>query len=440
MINQFTQYIADHHLFDSSGRILLAVSGGMDSMVMWHLFDQARYDYAVLHCNFQLRGEASDGDEQLVTQMAGDLGVKIYTRRFETREYAALKGISIEMAARELRYEWFEEIRMVNHYDCIATAHHLDDLLETFFINLIRKTGLKGLTGFRPVNGRLVRPMLFASRSDIEKYAKEYNIPFRYDQTNSDIAIQRNFIRHKTIPDLVTVHPAFRENLAQTIIHLRSVEEFFLTEVDRQLHRIALHEYDGPAIRISALLKLPHPKLVLYEWLSRYGFNSTVADQLFNALDANPGRQFLSGSHRAIIDRDAILMTHQLSSEDGVYYVEKEDLELFTPLHLSLRMVGREGLTIDPNPRKAFIDAEKLIFPLTLRRWRQGSYFQPLGMDGLKKISDFFTDQKLSIPEKENIWILYSQEQVVWIVGHRIDHRFRITTATRQVLCISMEG
>ncbi len=439
MINEFTQFAAENSLFGSTKRVLLAVSGGMDSMVMWHLFDLARVDYAVMHCNFQLRGSESDEDEVLVVKTAENLGIKLFTRRFDTREYAALSGISIEMAARELRYEWFEEVRATGKYDVIATAHHLDDLLETFFVNLVRKTGLKGLTGFRPVNGAIIRPMLFVGRKEIEQYANLHQIEFRTDQTNTDVAIQRNYIRHKIIPGLEELNPAFRSNLAQTMVHLRSVESFYLTEVDRQIERIGIHDTGVPAIRVSSLLKLPHPRQVLYEWLSRYGFNSAVADQIYSSLDANPGRKFHSRTHRAVLDRDALLITPESSNLEGIYYVEREDLEIFEPLHLTFRYAAKSAVSIDPDPRKAFLDAEKLTFPLTLKHWSRGSYFQPLGMESLKKISDFFTDQKLSIPEKENTWILYAQEQVVWIVGQRIDHRYRITSATRQVLCISME-
>ncbi len=439
MINQFTQFAAENKLFSGTERVLLAVSGGMDSMVMWHLFDLARIDYAIIHCNFQLRAEESDADEALVVKTAGNLGIKLYSRRFDTREYAALAGISIEMAARELRYEWFEEVRVAEKFNVIATAHHLDDLLETFFVNLVRKTGLKGLTGFRPMNGAIIRPMLFAGRNEIEQYAAAHQILYRTDRSNSDVAIQRNYIRHKIIPSLEELNQAFRGNLTQTMAHLRSVEAFYLTEVDRQLERIGIHDHGVPAIRVSSLLKLPHPRQVLYEWLSRYGFNSAVADQIYCSLDANPGLKFHSRSHRAVLDRDALLIAPLPSNLDGMYYIERDDLELFVPLHLTFRYANKSAVTIDPSPRKAFLDVDKLSFPLTLKRWSRGSYFQPLGMESLKKISDFFTDQKMSIPDKENTWILYSQEQIVWIVGQRIDHRYRIISDTRQVLCISME-
>jgi tRNA(Ile)-lysidine synthase len=438
MINQFTQYIEQNHLFHPSEKILLAVSGGIDSMVMWKLFDDSRFDYSVIHCNFQLRGDDSDNDELMVRRIAAERGIKLFVKKFDTREYASLTGISIEMAARELRYAWFEEIRMAENIHFIATAHHLDDLLETFFINLVRKTGIKGLSGFRPKSGYIIRPMLFTNRDGIVEWANRHNIEFRTDTTNSEIIFQRNYIRHHVIPGLEKLNPAFRNNLTATMANLRDVEEFYMTEVTRQIKKISPGESPFPEILVSSLLKLPHPRQVLFEWMSKYGFNPATSNQVFDNLDGEPGRQFFSKTHRLVIDRNKLILTPIPDSSGQLFYIEKDDLEIFEPIHLTIQAIDINSFEIDPDPGMAFIDLDKLQFPLIVRKWKAGEYFQPLGMKGFKKISDFFIDQKLSIPEKEEAWIIYSGNKVVWIAGYRIDNRFRISSETTNAICIRL--
>lgn len=438
MINRFTHFIEDNNLFKPADRVLLAVSGGIDSMVMWELFDVARYDYAVSHCNFQLRGADSDADEELVFRIAGQRGIKLFVKKFDTREYALLMGISVEMAARELRYKWFEEIRVEEKFRYLATAHHLDDLIETFFINLVRKTGIKGLTGFRPKSGHLIRPMLFTNRKEIEDYAAQKDIEFRTDKTNNELIYQRNFIRHQIIPGLEKLNPAFRNNLAGTMLNLREVEDFYQTEVNRQIKRITTHEGPYYEITVSDLMKLPHPRQVLFEWMSQFGFNPPTIEQVFINPEGDPGRQFYSKTHRLVIDRNKLVVTEATTDINQVFYIEKNDLEIFNPIHLTLYQADIDHIKIDPDPRFAFIDSDKIQFPLVVRKWNAGEYFQPLGMEGFKKISDFFIDQKLSIPEKENTWIIYSGNKVVWITGQRIDNRFKITNGTKKVLCIRL--
>lgn len=438
MINRFTHFIEENNLFKLADRVLLAVSGGIDSMVMWNLFDDARYDYGVVHCNFQLRGADSDADEELVIRLAEQRGIKLFVKKFDTREYALMTGISIEMAARELRYKWFEEIRTEEKFRYLATAHHLDDLLETFFINLVRKTGIKGLTGFRPKSGYLIRPMLFTNRQEIDDYAAQKNVKFRTDKTNNELIYQRNYIRHQIIPGLEKLNPAFRNNLAGTMLNLREVEDFYLTEVNRQIKRITTHEGPYYEITVSDLLKLPHPRQVLFEWMNQFGFNPPTIDQVFINLEGEPGRQFYSKTHRLVIDRNKLIVTEATTDINQVFYIEKDDLEIFNPIHLTLNLAEIEHIKIDPDPRFAFLDFDKLQFPLIVRKWNAGEYFQPLGMEGFKKISDFFIDQKLSLPEKENTWIIYSGNKVVWITGLRIDNRFKIINETKNVLCIRL--
>lgn len=439
MINRFNTYIAEHRLFEATDRVLLAISGGIDSMVMWKLFEESRYNFAIAHCNFQLRGDDSEADEQLIRQVAEDTGAKLFVSRFETREHAALTGKSIEMAARDLRYNWFEEIRKEHGFNRIATAHHQDDLLETFFINLVRKTGIKGLTGFRPKSGGLIRPMLFTCRLEIEQWAKQHSIRYRTDLTNNELIFQRNFIRHQIIPSMEQLNPAFRRNLSETMSNLRETEDLYFHEVNRQIRKIALQGTEETEISLPGLLRLSFPRQVLFEWMNRFGFNPATIDSVFQSLNKEPGRLFFSKTHRLVIDRNKLIVTGIPESTTEIFYIEREDIEINHPLHLKLGRFNADEYVIPEDPAIASLDDALLEYPLMIRKWHQGVYFQPLGMKGFKKISDFFIDQKLSIPEKENTWIIYSADKVVWIAGHRIDNRYRITGKTSTVLRITME-
>lgn len=438
MLDRFRRYIESHQLIPPGGKVLLAVSGGIDSMAMWNLFEAAGLEFGVIHCNFTLRGSASDDDERLVRDQAAERAVQLYVKRFDTIEYARMKGISVEMAARELRYSWFEEVRTAEGYDLIATAHHQDDLIETFFINLLRKTGIRGLSGFREKSGTLIRPLLFTCRKEIVAWAETAGVAFREDHTNNEVVFQRNYIRHEIIPRLESLNPAFRANLAESMENLRLTEAFFTTEMNRQLRKIALPGTENRTIYISELLKLPHPRLVLYEWMNSFGFNATTADSTWAGLHGEPGKRWFSPTHRLVSDRNQLIITPLTEENEQLFYIGEEDRDIRNPLPLQMEFLPAEGFTIIRTPEVACLDADLLDFPLIIRKWTPGEYFQPLGMNGFKKISDFFTDEKFSIPEKENTWILYSSNKVVWIIGSRIDHRFRVTPNTRRILKITL--
>ena len=436
MIDRFREFLESHLMMPPEGKVLLAVSGGVDSMVMWNLFHNAGINYAIIHCNFSLRGEESDSDERLVRDQAAEMATQLYVRKFDTLEYARMKGISIEMAARELRYAWFEEVRTAEGYVAVATAHHQDDLIETFFINILRKTGIKGITGFREKSGSLIRPLLFTNRREITAWATSRKISFRHDHSNNDVVFQRNFIRHEIIPRLETLNPAFRTNLTETMANLRQVEDFYMTEANRQIRKITDHDAPNEEIFISQLLKLPHPKQILFNWMNRFGFNAAVVDDVWSSLATAPGKRFFSGTHRLVIDRNKLIITTLTEEGSPLFYISDDEKEITQPLHLRLERHPAKDFTIIRDSAVACIDARLCEFPLVIRKWSPGEYFQPLGMTGFKKISDFFVDEKLSLPEKEQTWILYSGNKVVWIIGYRIDHRFRITTETKEVLVI----
>jgi tRNA(Ile)-lysidine synthase len=439
MLGRFREYIKEKQLFEPQQKVLLAVSGGLDSMVMLHLFEKSEFDYGAVHCNFQLRDSDSDQDEEFVRQQVFIHGVPFFSTRFETEDYARINGISIEMAARELRYNYFEKIRSENHFDLIATAHHRDDLLETFFLNLSRKTGIRGLTGIREKSGNIIRPLLFASRNEIEEFARANFIGFREDHTNSEVVYQRNFIRHRILPLFHSLNTSFNSNLAQTIGNLRETEEVFSFYIQKEKQKVISENNSETSIDIEALLKSSFPNVLLFEILSGFNFNPKVIAQVFDSLDSLPGKQFYSKTHRLVKDREQLFITPLPGQEDRIYYVEQGDMELFAPLDLTLEKTDKSNFKIDKSKKTACLDMDKLEFPLLIRKWQQGDYFQPLGMKGFKKLSDFLIDEKIPVHEKENIWLLCSGQKVVWVMGHRIDDRFKITPNTREFFKIEIK-
>ena len=438
MLDRLVKFVKEKQLFGAQQKVLLAISGGIDSMVLLHIFERTGFKYGIVHCNFQLRGEDSDGDEKFVRQQVLIHGVPSFFQRFETEEHARINGISIEMAARELRYEYFEKIRVENGFDYIATAHHQDDLIETFFLNLSRKTGIKGLTGIKEKAGKIIRPLLFAGRREIEKYATENFIEYRNDSTNDEVVYQRNFLRHKILPLFSELNPSFLKNILASIENLKEAEKVYDYFISCETEKV-ISQSDGElVINIEALKNTTFPMLVLLETLKDYNFNSTVVEEIFRGLESASGKQFYSKTHRLVKDRGQLFVTPLNTDDDRIYYLEKDDIELFAPFDLSIEKQSAKGFKINKESTVACLDLDKLDFPLLLRKWQQGDYFQPLGMTGFKKLSDFFIDEKIPLHEKENTWLLCSGKKIVWIVGHRIDDRFKITPETKSVFKIEI--
>ncbi len=440
MLERFRDFIQNKKLFDPGHKILLAVSGGVDSMVMLHLFELSEFNYGVVHCNFQLRGADSDADKKFVEEQVLNHGVPFFSTCFDTVEYARINGISIEMAARELRYRYFEEVRSSNNFDFIATAHHRDDLLETFFLNLSRKTGIRGLTGIKEKSGSIIRPVLFASRMDIEGFARENFIEYRDDITNSDVVYQRNFIRQKILPALSMLNPAFKNNLFETIGNLRDAEDVYNYYLDAEKQKVVSMQENNMVIDIDLLIDSPFPRILLFEILAECNFNPKVAGQVYTGLAGDSGRTYYSKSHRLVKDRNHLFITSHPAADERIYYIEEGDMELFAPFDLTIQLLNRDNFRLDKSPLVACIDAATIEFPLLIRRWKQGDYFQPLGMSGFKKISDFLIDEKVPLHQKESTWLLCSGQKIVWVMGRRIDNRFKITSATREVLKIEISG
>ncbi len=435
MLQRFIKYINDNHLFNKADTILVGVSGGIDSVVLLDLLDKAGFSVAIAHCNFRLRGEESGGDERLVGELAKKYDAPLFKTSFDTADYALENKISIEMAARDLRYQWFEEIRASHHFDCIAVAHHRDDQLETFFLNLARGTGLTGLTGMRAVNGKIVRPLLFASRDEIEKYRHENFLDFREDSSNQSLDYQRNKIRHMLLPVMETLNPSFREGLIRTMSYLDDVSKICDRAIQQTWERVALRKGNDYLISIAELKLLNPLPTYLFEFLKSFGFNSMVVADIVASLDGISGKQFVSQTHRLVRDRESLILSPVQSANRKQFYIEEGMKECISPVHLKISVHNKtDKFKISDSRFEACIDRDHVQFPLLIRRWQQGDYFKPLGMNGFKKISDFFIDSKLSLPEKENVWILANGEQVVWIIGHRLDDRYKITSDTHNIL------
>ncbi|MFC2116932.1 tRNA lysidine(34) synthetase TilS [Bacteroidota bacterium] len=437
MLKSFREYIEENSLCSTADKILVAVSGGIDSVVLLDLFHASGFETGLAHCNFHLRGEESDGDAAFVKSLAEGYAIEYYEKDFKTEQFAREKGISIQMAARDLRYQWFEEIRKKFHYELIATAHNQDDILETFFINLSRGTGIRGLSGIPVKAGKLIRPLLFASREKILGYAEKKGISFREDSSNTSDKYLRNKVRQQLIPMLEEQNPSFRKSLMETISKLLDTEKVFAEEMKRMKKSLLKYKGESASIRIADLEKLEYRKTVLYEILSDFNFGSASMEDIIHSLSGPSGKQFLSPTHRLVKDREDLILAPLKEDRDRKYYLELDMGQISEPIDLEWVIVDHtENFHIPKDPNVACLDLDLLDFPLILRHWKKGDYFHPFGMEGMKKMSDFLIDAKVSLPEKERVCLLASGQKIVWVVGHRIDDRFRITNHTKQVLLI----
>ena len=439
LIDKFQSYIERHGLFARDDRILLTVSGGVDSMVMLALMAGLGYRIGVAHCNFQLRGAESDEDEALVVREAARYGAPCYNRRFDTQGEMERTGESMEMAARRLRYAWFEELRGEHGYAAIAVAHHADDSIETFFINLLRGTGLRGLTGISTRNGHVVRPLSCASRREILEFAVAHTIPFREDSSNRSTKYLRNKIRLGLIPRIREINPKFTDLMRHNVERLTEAQLFIEAAVAR-MRQDVVTEADGIAtIHVERIAADCPRNFAVYELLnSQYGFKGDVCDAVCRALSqGDTGRRFYAREHVAVVDRGRILVSRITPDDTCEITVEKGDVRSATLFYETCSI--DDIRTRDVPERIALLDADRLQYPLVLRRWREGDWFVPFGMEGRKKVSDYLIDHKVPLPEKQRQFVLVSGDDIVWLVGRRIDNRYRLTDRTENVLRITKE-
>jgi len=439
MLLKMQKQIDFHFSFLEKSKLLIAISGGVDSVALAHLCYKLNLDFALAHCNFNLRRDESDADEQFVLQLANKLNKEVLIERFDTETYAKENKLSTQMAARDLRYQWFNELAVQLGFDYILTAHHADDNLETFLINLSRGTGLEGLTGIPEINENIVRPLLSFSREDIETYAKTENLKWREDASNTSNKYLRNKLRLEVIPKLKETNPQLLQNFNKTLEHLKDSKDIIDDNIDVISNEVIQNiNNNSISFNISEINKLSNPKAYLYELLKAYGF--TEWNDVYNLLEAQSGKQVFSKTHRLIKDREFLLFS-KLDSNVSSNVVERLLIEVNTKQFRTpigtLHFETTQQLK-DLNTSTIFVDKDLLKFPLSVRQWQKGDYFYPFGMQGKKKLSKFFKDEKLSLLDKENVWLLCSGEDVVWVINRRLDERFKVTEKTTQILSIEL--
>jgi len=440
MFKNFQEHINQNFSFLKECKLLIAISGGLDSVVLAHVCHQLNLNISLAHCNFNLRGKESDADEDFVMQLAENFNLEVFIESFETEACAKENKLSIQMAARELRYNWFENLAEQLHFDYILTAHHADDNLETFLINLTRGTGLDGLTGIPEINDNIVRPLLEFSREDIEKYANENKLVWREDSSNASTKYLRNKLRHEVVPKLKEINPQLLQNFDKTLSHLKDSKDIIEDRVEDISNTIITHVSETEIhFDIEELQKLNNPKIYLYQLLKDYNF--TEWNDVYHLLESQSGKYVLSESHRLLKDRSCLILSKVKSNvssnavESLLIDVNRNQIEI--PLGtLSFDDIKQIS---ESNNSTIFVDKDLLKFPLKVRQWQKGDYFYPFGMQGKKKLSKFFKDEKLSLLDKENVLLLCSENNIVWIIDKRLDNRYKISDKTKNILKITLQ-
>ncbi len=435
MLQKLQNHLQINFPFLKEKKLLLAVSGGIDSMVLVYLFKQLQFDFAVAHCNFQLRGNESKGDEDFVESICDSLSIPLFVQKFDTKQFAADYKLSIQLAARKLRYDWFYQLLEKDNFDYLLTAHHLDDSLETFLINFSRGTGLDGLTGIPNQNDKIIRPLLVFSRNEIESFAKENAIQWREDSSNASDKYLRNKLRHDIVPVLKELNPNLLTSFEKTIENLKQSQSL-VEDASKLVYKMVVEESETLLkINLKELLKLPNYTAYLFQWLKQFEF--TAWNDIYDLAYAQSGKQVLSDNYILLKDRDSLLLYAKgNSANEEVYFINKESKGVKIPLNMSICNVSDIS---NANSNCIFVDEDKLHFPLMIRKWEEGDYFYPLGMQGKKKLSKYFKDEKLSLVDKANQWLLCSDSQIVWVIGKRQDERFKVATNTTNILQITLQ-
>ncbi len=442
MLEVFLTYINKERLIEANQRVLLTVSGGVDSIVLLDLMALTDFKFGIAHCNFSLRGEESEADELFVKGLAEKYEVPFFTKKFDTKSYAEENQVSTQMAARNLRYVWFKEIAQTHHFDCIATAHHQNDVVETVILNLLRGTGIAGLHGIRPISGHLIRPLLGFKRTEIEEYARINKLQWREDSSNQSNHYYRNKIRNEVIPVLKEINPNLEHTFEQNIEKIAAVEAIFLQQMLKLQKDIVNREKEWIEIEFNYFINTPNPEIQLYEILKPYHFSYLQTKNIIKALTTQSGKIFISPTHRLIKDREKLIISEKNPIQNKNFPTSvKENDEVLIGENQTLKseVIPKEQLIgISSSPHTAYLDYETLKFPLEIRRWQPSDAFYPLGMKQKKKLSDFLINLKLSLIEKEEVCLLISDGKIAWVVGYRIDNRFKITDKTAKVFKLNL--
>lgn len=428
-------YIQKQGLLTPQGLVIVGVSGGTDSVALLHILLSLGYGCVIAHCNFHLRMEESQRDEEFVRGWAAELKVPYYHIDFKTSEYATDHGISIEMAARDLRYAWFYELLQKLDAQAIAVAHHADDSIETMLMNLVRGTGLRGLTGIPPRNKKVVRPLLCLTRLELETYLIRHNLDHVEDSTNATMDYQRNKFRNEVLPLLEEINPSVRQTLYTTLGHFEGSLAIYQQAINTLENEIVHKESGSIKLDIDLLKKQVHIPTVMFELLHPYGFGTATIEQITETLDGESGKVFYSDTHRLVKDRKYLILNPIESLGKDVFWISQYDTAIDQPFNMKMNKKAiNNDFHVSKEKNCIHVEASQLIFPLQLRRWRESDSFYPFGMNQRKKISDFFIDNKLSLLEKERSWLLISGEDIIWIVGQRMDNRFKVTEGTKEVI------
>ena len=438
LFKKFIQYNKKENLFQPKDKLLLAVSGGIDSVVLCALCKQANYDFAIAHCNFKLRAAASDNDEKFVQHLAATYNTPFYVKSFDTSSIAATTKKSIEETARHLRYDWFEVLRAENNFDYIITAHHAEDNIETVMMNFFRGTGIKGLRGILPKHNKIIRPLLFARRNELEAFTTINNLAFVTDHTNAENDYTRNYFRNTILPLVSERYPEAKENILKNIQRFTETEILYQQSIDLHIKKLIKLKGNEVHIPVLKLLKTVPLATVVYELIKAYGFTAHQADEAIALLQTETGKYIQSATHRIIKNRHWLIIAPVKNTEALNILIEEKDKNiLFEAGELQIEKPDILKVPILTDSSIAMLAAAEITFPLLLRKWKQGDYFYPLGMKKKKKLNRFLSDLKISVPQKENTWVIEMNKKIIWVVGMRIDDRFKITTATKNILKIS---
>lgn len=442
MLQKFTTHIDANFPFLKDKKLLIAISGGLDSVVLTHLFSELNYTIALAHCNFKLREKASDLDEEFVRNISQKTSNQIFIKIFETEKYAKENKTSTQIAARELRYAWFQKITIKNNFDFILTAHHADDNLETFLINLTRGSGLDGFMGIPAINGNIIRPLLPFSRAAIMEYAKEHKIEWREDASNATTKYIRNKIRHQIVPVLKEINPSLLTSFEKTIDNLQESQQIIEDKM-KDVSLDIVEKYSSDVLQITKididkLQQLSNPKAYLYQFLKDYNF--TAWNDVYHLLNAQSGKQVFSKTHRLLKNRKSLLLSRKIEIENQQvkeYFIQKYALKITDPITLTFEDVQQISTQ---NNNTIYVDKDLLKYPLIVRNWQTGDYLYPSGMQGKKKLSKYFKDEKFSLLEKEHTWLLCNADnQIIWVLHHRQDSRLSIKNTRKNILKITLE-